>query len=425
MKNGEGRDDFSPTTKEELAKRSGYICAYPGCKRMTVAGSDDRKSGITMIGIAAHITAASRKGPRYEQNMSSEERASENNGIWTCQIHGKFVDDNPSRCTVKELRRWKSQHERWVFERVESGIELFNNGIHRISFGHIGRFPGEQTISLGRHNLLVGSNDSGKTSLCQIIAAFSGGIHWADFNRRFTFSNSTTKRSFIAISYQADQLKTSVKLSPQLVNPADKRGEKALQRIHVEVNGCPSIDWPRSLFKTLYFKDQLYHMGGDPKDTFAKAIRYLASVFCIREDLIWDSLREELFATSLFGYRFRRKGRRRVDILVPDGRTFYLPHRNLSFTELQMAFVEIAVKFILCAPKNECWMLIFDSNFFTRIDTKGKTLVFKKMAELNDLRLQTLFCLHSTKDVEALKDVQSDKWVNATHIQELTLHSFL
>ena len=112
----EGRDDFSSATREMLAKRSGYICAYPACKRMTVAGSDDRRSGITMTGVAAHITAASRKGPRYDPAMSHDERSSESNGIWTCQIHGKFIDDNPSKCTTEELRRWKSQHEKWVFE---------------------------------------------------------------------------------------------------------------------------------------------------------------------------------------------------------------------------------------------------------------------------------------------------------------------
>ncbi|MEK9817519.1 MAG: hypothetical protein VW447_10510, partial [Limnobacter sp.] len=115
----EARDDFLPATKDLIAKRSGYVCAYPGCRRMTIAGSDDRKSGLTMTGVAAHITAASKHGPRYDTNMSPEERRSETNGIWTCQIHGKFIDDNPSRCSTDEIRRWKAQHEKWVFYRVE------------------------------------------------------------------------------------------------------------------------------------------------------------------------------------------------------------------------------------------------------------------------------------------------------------------
>lgn len=419
------RDDFSPNTKELLAKKSGYICAYPNCRRMTVAGSDDRASGLTMTGIAAHITAASEKGPRYQKSMSPKERAGESNGIWTCQIHGKFIDDNPSECSVEELRRWKLQHEKWVFDRVESGKELFNKGVHRISFGWIGMFPSEHKVSLGRHNVLVGQNDSGKTTLCQIVAAFSGGIHWDVFNARFTFDKNAARRSFIAASYQADKLTTSVKLSAQLVNRVDKRGDKALQRVHVEVNGRPSVDWSRSLFKVLHFEDQFNRRAGDPKDLFVKAIRYLALVFCTQEELIWDSLREELFATSLFGYRFCRKKARKVDVLVPDGRTFYLPHANLSTSELQIALIEIAVKFVQCAPIDENWLFVIDSGFFGRMDTENKKLLFQKLTELDDIRLQTLFCLHSEKDADALIDVQSDKWVNAVHLQGLTLHSFL
>ena len=68
MNEGNGRDDFSRSTVESIAKRSGYICAYPSCKRMTVSGSNDRDSGLTMTGVAAHITAASEKGPRYDHN---------------------------------------------------------------------------------------------------------------------------------------------------------------------------------------------------------------------------------------------------------------------------------------------------------------------------------------------------------------------
>jgi hypothetical protein len=420
------RDDFSPSTKELLAKKSGYICAYPECKRMTVAGSDDRKSGITMTGVAAHITAASKKGPRYDPTMSSDERASESNGVWTCQIHGKFIDDNPSKCTVEELRRWKSQHEKWVFDRVESGAELFNRGVYRLSFGHVGVFPDEYTVPIGRHNVLVGLNESGKTSICQILSAFSGGDHWNTFNKRFGFNKNTTKRSFIEVSHQNNQIKTSAKLSPQFISLGKKKVENARQRVHVEVNGCPSVDWPRPLFRTLHFENQLYRMHHrDPKDTFVKALRYLANVFGTHEDLVWDSLRDELFATSFFGYRFNRTGHRKVDILVPDGRAFYLPHGSLSFTELQMAFLEVAIKLVFCAPKNEHWVLIFDSAFFGRMDSRRQTSLFRKLTEFRDINIQTLFCLHSTEDAEALKDIQSEKWVNALHFGKLTLHSFL
>ncbi len=123
------RDGFPDATKDLIAKRSGYICAFPGCRRMTIAGSDDRKSGLTMTGVAAHITAAARGGPRYDADMRHDERSSERNGIWTCQTHGKLIDDSPSEYSVAELRRWKAQHEQWVFDRVRSGTAKIQHGV--------------------------------------------------------------------------------------------------------------------------------------------------------------------------------------------------------------------------------------------------------------------------------------------------------
>jgi hypothetical protein len=422
---GNERDDFLSSTKELIAKRSGYICAYPGCKRMTIAGSNDRASGLTVTGIAAHITAASKKGPRYDPDMSHDERASENNGIWTCQIHGKFIDDNPSNCTVAELRRWKNQHEKWVFDRVESGKELFNNGLTQIRFCNLGAFSLDHKIPIGRHNVLVGSNDSGKTTVCELLSAFSGVNHWQRFNKRFKFSAKSLDRPFIEVSHHAKQIKTTIRLSPQFIFPAKKITDKSLQRILIEVNGCIAPILPTSLFKVLLFDTQLYKMhSSDPKDTFIKALRYLANTFGVDENFIWDCLREDLFANSVFGYRFKRTGRRKVEILVPDGREFYLPHGRLSFTEQQIAFLDIAIKLTDYNSNHENWLYIFDSTFFQRLDKKRKTLIFSKLSESTS-NYQTLFCLHSAEDAELLQNLKSDKWANAEHFEKLTIHSFI
>jgi len=393
---------------------------------MTVAGSDDRKSGLTMIGVAAHITAASKNGPRYDPDMSAEERASETNGIWTCQNHGKFIDDNPSKCSVDELRRWKAQHEKWVFDRVESGVELFYRGVCRLNFRNIGMFSGDFSIPFGRNNVLVGVNESGKTTFCQILSAFSGGIHWQQFNNRFNFSKQSAQRANIQISHQIDNTTTTIRLSPQVLSGGRRKVDNTRQRIHIEINGCPSPDWQRSLFRVLYFDTQLYRTHySDPKNTFIKALRYLANVLGTDENLIWDSLREELFTNSIFGNRFRRTGHRKVEILVPDGRKFFLPHESLSFTEQQKAFLDIALKLASCGSGSESWIYVFDTTFFQRLDQQQKHLVFKKLTELDKNNVQTLFCLNSKKDVEVLKNIQPDKWINAEYFGDLTLHSFL
>jgi hypothetical protein len=79
------RDDFPAGVKEELAKRGGYLCSNPGC-RQTTSGPQSTPSGTVNIGVAAHITAASPGGPRYDSSLSSEQRASAENGLRQAQL---------------------------------------------------------------------------------------------------------------------------------------------------------------------------------------------------------------------------------------------------------------------------------------------------------------------------------------------------
>lgn len=91
------RDDFKPDTKLRMAQRAGYICSHPDCEQLTVGPSEDRGTRLTNVGEAAHITAASPNGPRYDASLTALERSAEANGIWLCRIHAKQVDDNASK----------------------------------------------------------------------------------------------------------------------------------------------------------------------------------------------------------------------------------------------------------------------------------------------------------------------------------------
>ena len=69
------RDDFSQRTKDLLANRVGWKCSNPNCRKAT-RGAGIGKENIINIGVASHITAASKGGPRYDENITSQERAS-------------------------------------------------------------------------------------------------------------------------------------------------------------------------------------------------------------------------------------------------------------------------------------------------------------------------------------------------------------
>lgn len=116
-----GRDNFSAATKREIAERAGYVCSFPNCGRMTVGPSDDRASGVTMTGTAAHIVAAAAGGQRSDASLTAAQRSAAGNGIWMCAIHGKGIDDNPSIATVATLLAWKAAHEAEISAWVAHG----------------------------------------------------------------------------------------------------------------------------------------------------------------------------------------------------------------------------------------------------------------------------------------------------------------
>lgn len=110
--NNDKRDNFTNAVKNKLAKRVMYVCSNPNCRKMTIG--PDSKNGINNIGVAAHICAAAPGGPRYDINMSEEERKSIDNGIWLCQSCAKLIDSDEEKYTVKLIKSWKMQTENIV-----------------------------------------------------------------------------------------------------------------------------------------------------------------------------------------------------------------------------------------------------------------------------------------------------------------------
>lgn len=82
-------DDFSEQVKRVLSARVGNLCSNPDCGILTSGPQIDPAKAIN-LGVAAHITAASPGGPRYDAELLAEERSAPGNGIWLCQTCGKL-----------------------------------------------------------------------------------------------------------------------------------------------------------------------------------------------------------------------------------------------------------------------------------------------------------------------------------------------
>jgi hypothetical protein len=104
------RDDFTADVKQVLASRANHTCSNPGCGAPTSGPQADPSKSVN-IGVAAHITAASPGGARYDGNLTSEQRSSALNGIWLCQNCAKLVDNDETQFTTDYLKAWKTISE--------------------------------------------------------------------------------------------------------------------------------------------------------------------------------------------------------------------------------------------------------------------------------------------------------------------------
>lgn len=115
------RDDFPQQIKNLLALRVGMKCSNPECGQPTAGPQEDPKKYVN-VGVAAHITGAAQRGPRYDASLTPEERRAYTNGIWLCQICAKLIDDDKSRYTVDLLQDWKKTAEESARRALESRV---------------------------------------------------------------------------------------------------------------------------------------------------------------------------------------------------------------------------------------------------------------------------------------------------------------
>jgi hypothetical protein len=101
-------DKFPDKVRKILCDQAGNMCCK--CKRPT-SKANAEGDGAVRTGIAAHITAASPGGARYNSKMAPSERSSAENGIWLCTTCAKEIDDDDDYFTPEELHAMKKKAE--------------------------------------------------------------------------------------------------------------------------------------------------------------------------------------------------------------------------------------------------------------------------------------------------------------------------
>jgi|CXWL01.1.fsa_nt_gi hypothetical protein len=119
------RDDFTNETKRTIAMRVNWVCSNPTCRTVT-SGPQQDATKVINIGVAAHISAASAGGARYDNSLSDGMRKHATNGIWLCQNCAKLVDNDPAQFPATLLNRWKADAEfaaHTALGRTASGVD--------------------------------------------------------------------------------------------------------------------------------------------------------------------------------------------------------------------------------------------------------------------------------------------------------------
>jgi hypothetical protein len=116
------RDNFTQKTISKLAERVGFLCSNPNCRMHTV-GPNSRADSSTRIGKAAHITAASAGGPRYDISLSIGERSNINNGIWLCSNCSDMVDKDEINFPTPLLNKWKAEAEHEMYGKIKGTVQ--------------------------------------------------------------------------------------------------------------------------------------------------------------------------------------------------------------------------------------------------------------------------------------------------------------
>ncbi len=103
-------------SRKLLWGRSGNLCAI--CRQVLVIEAPplDVKS---VVGEECHIISGQENGPRSNSSFDKSFIDSYDNLLLLCSVHHKMIDDQWETYTVDVLRNIKTNHEKWVSEKLD------------------------------------------------------------------------------------------------------------------------------------------------------------------------------------------------------------------------------------------------------------------------------------------------------------------
>lgn len=366
---GRGPGSFDGKTREEIAKRAGYMCCFPGCQQFTVCGNPgDYSSKKILCGVAAHIIAASPDGPRGDATKDKAFIKSAENGIWMCSAHDKTIDSNPKIFSIDRIIAMRTAHEHSLFVRV-SGIKQKsreNGVIWDVKFHHFLACNPYVEMRLSQLTVVYGNGQSrekdesgkrpsgrgppGKSLMCEVLHALSTG----NMGRR----RSVQDECYVKIQYLRGLNFEFTMNSPPNTFDADTETHK----VNFARNG---VFYPHD---RLNFINSLYV----DLDKEGRSFADLAKVFGISAVTLHTFIEHVCIHKPYDGMFF--KGMKMVNEEQEDGKIerilqvsciqhragLYIPYRNLSSSEKKLLLIQLGLCLAQFFGETSTTLLIID-----------------------------------------------------------------
>lgn len=356
------RDNFTEATKNRLAQKAGFICSYPQC-RVRTSSSPFGASGLYNVGQAAHITAASPGGPRYDATLTAEERSAESNGIWLCYTHAKLIDSMPCQYSADMLRIWKAQHEQDVrnnrFNNANTTTSAVCRYIQELTVSGLGPFVEETQFPFSRINFIVGGNGIGKTALTQMACWFVGGAAHEIIRKRF-LEASRNDHATLSVKYGEPNDFREVRYV------WNKKGDRLI--LDTQESLLENVLAVRCSQRALVIDDRYDNFTTTKIST---GFRHIVSGFASLIGLDYSDLLLLLASrgdkVTAVGYKIRLSKTGNSLVVDCHHDESYQEYDSLSSSERMLATLDIALRCIDLIPPSQSWLFIIEHTIVERL----------------------------------------------------------
>lgn len=117
------RDNFTSATKSNLAFSANMRCVRPSCGVVTHIYDHQAGRIVNLHGHAAHLSAASTLGPRFDDDLTDAQRRHFNNGAWLCANCATLIDrlHNRDEYSIERLRAWQQTAMEFILNSAMTG----------------------------------------------------------------------------------------------------------------------------------------------------------------------------------------------------------------------------------------------------------------------------------------------------------------